>query len=58
MGETRQQPRNFGYSAQLDGVVPPWVADRLCCVLAEAQGDGGLRVSTSSSTQASYCIEH
>jgi hypothetical protein len=44
-GETRQQPGAFCFSAQLDGVVPPWVADRLCCVLAEAQGDGGLRVS-------------
>lgn len=43
-GETRQQPGAFCFSAQLNGVVPPWVADRLCCVLAEAQGDGGLRV--------------
>ena len=45
MGETRQKPGAFCFSAQLDGLVPPWVADRLCCVLAEAQGDGGLRVS-------------
>jgi hypothetical protein len=44
-GETRQQPRDFGYITTLDGTIPPWVADRLCCMLAEAQGDGGLRVS-------------
>lgn len=44
-GETRQQPGAFCFSVQLNGVVPPWVADRLCCVLADSQGDGGLRVS-------------
>lgn len=43
-GAARQQIGAFGYVAQLDGLIPPWVADRLCVVLAEAQGAGGLRV--------------
>jgi hypothetical protein len=54
-GETRQQPSQFGYIALLDGVIPPWVADRLCCVLAEAQGAGGLRVSNAPATGFRAC---
>jgi hypothetical protein len=50
VGACREGDRKKGeYKMELRGVLPPWILDRLCCVLEEAQ-QGQLQVSLLSLT--------